>query len=132
MRKLVTLLGILALAGCGTTSVTNMKIETEELATNLRIITAWTAPAQAVDSIVISTTFNNVVVNHAKLGTATRDTALFDINLAAPGIPTAGQVFVTTRRRGTSGPSVTQQFNYTRSDVAPPGVGALTILADSL
>ncbi len=104
----------------------------EQMATTVRVISTWSAPAQPVDSIVVFTSLASVVVTHQKVGTALADTATFPLATYPPGTTVGGKVDVLTRRRGQSGPVVSTEFSFTRSDVPPPPVGAVTVRADSI
>lgn len=133
-RLVVTILGIFILAGAGCTSPDKyqLAVEATEFATQVRVISSWTPPA-GVDSIVVGTSLVSNVVNHTLVGTATRDTTFFPITLTTPGVPAAGQVSVQAKRRGLLSPPVTVNYTFTRSDVAPPPVTAVTVVgADSI
>jgi hypothetical protein len=138
VRRIVTVLAVLIFAWAGAVwgqmpkPVKKLDAFAEQMATQIRVISTWSAPAQAVDSVVIFTSLASQLVTHQKVGTALADTAFFPITLAPSGGSVGGQVDVLTRRRGLSGTPVTTSFNFTRSDVPPPPVGALVVKADSV
>lgn len=137
MRK-VTLFAVafLALVGCKPRyepMITKVSLEEDALANQVRIITSWTIPTGAAyDSVRVQVVFGaEGPVNKLKAGTATKDTTVFSIAGVPAGGGVGGNVTVQGFRRTLPGPAVNTEFNFIRSDVAPPAVTGVTVGTDT-